>query len=391
METATQKIALVTGSSRGLGRETALSLARNGVDLIVTYRSKQDEADGVAASIAEMGRKSAALKLDTGDVKSFDAFAEEVRRVLGETFNATRFDFLVNNAGIGIHAPFAETTEAQFDELMNVHLKGVFFLTQKLLPLLNDGGRIVNVSSGLARFSLPGMSAYAAMKGGVEVLTRYLAKELGARNIAVNTVAPGAIATDFGGGMVRDNPQMNQMVASQTALGRAGVPGDIGPRPFGFCPRPALRVKHRRNRRTALWDRDGGIDTAESCRVGELAGWRPALRANVPAFRQSPRRRWDGRDRPWWLRSPSTSNQTADCGKRAQKTARCDRFRGRRDNKRPQYPTRSCPVRRRGLTIAPRPLRLAALVAPKAAFRQDQSLPLKGRSAPIDVVSSCSF
>lgn len=227
--TSVVKIALVTGSSRGLGRDTALSLARRGVDVIVTYHSNQFEADAVVASIRELGRRAVALKLDVGNAKSFDAFADEMRRVLGEIFGAPRFDFLVNNAGVGLHAPFAETTEEQFDEMMNIHLKGVFFLSQKMLPLLNDGGRIVNLSSGLARFSFPGASAYAAMKGGVEVLTRYLAKELGPRGITANTVAPGAIETDFGGGRVRDNAQMNQMVASQTALGRAGLPEDIGP------------------------------------------------------------------------------------------------------------------------------------------------------------------
>lgn len=224
-----QKIALVTGSSRGLGRDMALALAAKEVDVVVTYRSKADEAEDVVNQVKSIGRRAVALKLDVGDVKSFDEFAGAMRRVLGEVWGTEHFDFLVNNAGVGIHAPFADTTEEQFDELMNVHFKGVFFLTQKMLPLLNDGGRIINLSSGLTRFTLPGISAYAAMKGGVEVLTRYLAKELGARGITVNTVAPGAIATDFGGGMVRDNPQVNQGVASQTALGRAGLPGDIGP------------------------------------------------------------------------------------------------------------------------------------------------------------------
>lgn len=227
--TPTQKIALVTGSSRGLGRETALSLAAKGVDVIVTYHSSQADADAVVASIKALNRKAVALKLDAGNVKSFDAFAEEMNRVLDQTFGAEKFDFLVNNAGIGINAPFAETTEEQFDELMNIHLKGMFFLTQKMLLLLNDGGRIINVSSGLARFSFPGYSAYAAMKGGVEVLTRYMAKELGARGITANTVALGAIETDFGGGATRDNPQFNKAIASQTALGRAGLPDDIGP------------------------------------------------------------------------------------------------------------------------------------------------------------------
>ncbi|MBC8142196.1 MAG: SDR family oxidoreductase [Armatimonadetes bacterium] len=229
MENTTQKIALVTGGSRGLGRETALSLAAKGVDVILTYHSKQDAAEKVVAAITAHGRKAVALKLDTGDIKSFDAFAEAVHHALTETWGATQFHHLVNNAGVGIYAPFAETTEDQFDMLMNMHFKGVFFLTQKLLPLLADGGAIVNLSSGLARFATPGYSAYAAMKGGVEVLTRYLAKELGARGIRVNTVAPGAIETDFGGGAVRDNKEINTQIASMTALGRVGVPGDIGP------------------------------------------------------------------------------------------------------------------------------------------------------------------
>jgi NAD(P)-dependent dehydrogenase (short-subunit alcohol dehydrogenase family) len=175
-----------------------------------------------------MGRRAVALPLDVGDSKSFRDFAAVLKRTLAQTWQREQFDHLINNAGVGVHASFAETTEAQFDELVNVHFKGTFFLTQALLPLLADGGRIVNISSGLARFALPGYAAYAAMKGGVEVLTRYLAKELGARGISVNTVAPGAIETDFGGGAVRDNAQLNAMIASQTALGRVGLPDDIG-------------------------------------------------------------------------------------------------------------------------------------------------------------------
>jgi NAD(P)-dependent dehydrogenase (short-subunit alcohol dehydrogenase family) len=175
-----------------------------------------------------MGRRSCALQLDVGKTPSFVEFAIRLRQILLQNWQRDRFDFLVNNAGIGIHADFADTTEEQFDELVNIHLKGTFFLTQKLLPLIRDGGRIVNVSSGLTRFTLPGYSAYAAMKGAIEVLTRYTAKELGGRGIAVNTVAPGAIATDFGGGMVRDDAQVNSMIAAQTALGRVGLPEDIG-------------------------------------------------------------------------------------------------------------------------------------------------------------------
>lgn len=224
----TGKIALITGGSRGLGRNTALHLAAKAVDVIVTYRSGQAEAAAVVAEIVAGGGRAVALPLDVGDSASFAGFAEQLRGVLREHWQRENFDYLVNNAGIGIHASFAETSEAQFDELMKIHLKGPFFLTQTLLPLLADGGRIVNLSSGLARFTLPGYAAYAAMKGAVEVLSRYQAKELGGRGIAVNTVAPGAIETDFGGGAVRDNAQLNAFVGSQTALGRAGVPDDIG-------------------------------------------------------------------------------------------------------------------------------------------------------------------
>jgi len=222
-------IALITGGSRGLGRNTALHLARRGVDVIITYHSRVDEAESAVQEIEALGRRAVALQLDTGAAGTFAGFADRLSQALRETWNTDRFQFLVNNAGIGINRPFAEVTEAEFDQLANIHLKGIFFLTQKLLPLIADGGRIVNLSSGLTRFSLPGYSAYAMMKGGIEVLTRYLAKELGARGIAVNTVAPGAIETDFGGGEVRDNPDRNKGVAQMTALGRAGLPDDIGP------------------------------------------------------------------------------------------------------------------------------------------------------------------
>jgi len=222
------KIAIVTGGSRGLGRSTVLSLARRGVSSIFTYNSNRAAADKVVAEAGEAGAKTVALQLDTGNVRAFDAFIGQARKALGE-LGAERFDYLVNNAGTSHHAPFDKVTEADLDGLYNVHFKGVYFLTQKLLPLINDGGRIVNLSSGLARFALPGSSAYASMKGAIEVLTRYLAKELGPRGIAVNTVAPGAIATDFSGGMVRDNPEINKQVANMTALGRVGLPDDIGP------------------------------------------------------------------------------------------------------------------------------------------------------------------
>ncbi len=221
-------IAVITGGSRGLGKSMALHLADHGVDTILTYRTGAAEARDVVGQIEAKKRRALAVPLDVADTKSFGAFAETVKAALGTSWKRDRFDFLVNNAGIGVHAPFAETTEQQFDELVNIHLKGTFFLTQKLLPLIADGGRIVNVSTALARFALPGYAAYAAMKGGVEVLTRYLAKELGARGIAVNSVAPGAIETDFGGGAVRDNAQLNQTVAGMTALGRVGLPDDVG-------------------------------------------------------------------------------------------------------------------------------------------------------------------
>ena len=223
------KITLITGASRGLGRNTALHVARAGGDVILTYRSQADEARAVVAGIQALGRRAVALQLETGDVAAFPAFVEQVRAALRETWQRDSFDHLVNNAGHGDVAPFAETTQAQFDRLMDVHVKGVFFLTQALLPLLADGGRIINFSSGLTRFSYPGHAAYAAAKGAVEVLTRYLAKELGVRGIAVNTVAPGAIETDFGGGAVRDNPQINRQLAGITALGRVGRADDIGP------------------------------------------------------------------------------------------------------------------------------------------------------------------
>ena len=224
----TQKIALVTGSSRGLGKNTALTLAQKGVDVIVTYHSSEVEANEVVSEIQAMGRQAVALQLDSSDTQTFDGFVVQVNRVLQDIWQTEQFDFLINNAGIGINKPFTETTEEDFDRLMNIQLKGVFFLTQKLLSAIKDGGRIVNISTGLARFALPGFSAYGAMKGGIEVLTRYLAKELGERQIAVNTIAPGAIETDFGGGAVRDNKNMNDFIASQTALGRVGVPDDIG-------------------------------------------------------------------------------------------------------------------------------------------------------------------
>ena len=222
------KIALVTGGSRGLGRSSALHLAEEGVDVVLTYRSNEKAAQEVVRAIEERGGRAVALRLDTAETAQFPTFATTLREALRDTWNRTKFDFLVNNAGTGVHKVFEETTEDDFDHLMAVHFKGVFFLTQALLPMIEDGGKILNVSSGLARFAIPGYAAYGSMKGAVEVLTRYLAKELGPRGISVNTLAPGAVETDFGGGAVRDNAELNQMLAEHTAMGRVGLPDDIG-------------------------------------------------------------------------------------------------------------------------------------------------------------------
>jgi NAD(P)-dependent dehydrogenase (short-subunit alcohol dehydrogenase family) len=221
-------ISIVTGGSRGLGRNTALSIARRGGDVILTYRNGASGAQAVVAEIEALGRRAKALQLDTGDITGFPAFVEAVRATL-TGWGKDSFDHLVNNAGHGEMAAFAETTEAQFDLLFNVHVKGVFFLTQALLPLMANGGRIVNFSSGLTRVSYPGFSAYSAAKGAVETLSLYMAKELGSRGITANTIAPGAIETDFLGGAVRDTPAYNEAFAAMIALGRVGLPDDIGP------------------------------------------------------------------------------------------------------------------------------------------------------------------
>lgn len=237
--------ALVTGGSRGLGRDMALALAGAGTDVVLTYLGNRDKAEGVVAEIKARGRKAAALQLDVTDSASYDGFVATLGAVL-DGLGADRLDYLVNNAGIGIHAAFAETTEAQFDQMLATHLKPAFLLTQKMLPLIRDGGGVVNISTGLARFSLPGYAAYAAMKGGVEVLTRYQAKELGARGIRANVVAPGAIETDFGGGAVRDNAQINAFIAAQTALGRAGQPDDLGAVVAFLCSEAAKWITGQR-------------------------------------------------------------------------------------------------------------------------------------------------
>jgi NAD(P)-dependent dehydrogenase (short-subunit alcohol dehydrogenase family) len=224
----TNKIALITGGSRGLGRSMALHLAQHGVDIIFTYRAAAGEAEEVLGKLRAMGRKAVALQLDVANWQSFEAFGKTVTTELDKTFGTKQFDFLVNNAGTGLHASITETTAAQLDDLYNIHFKAPYLLTQRLLPLIADGGRILNVSSGLARMTIPGASAYAAMKSAVETLTRYTAKELGPRKITANVIAPGAIATDFNGGGVRDNPAINNMVKSMTALGRVGEADDIG-------------------------------------------------------------------------------------------------------------------------------------------------------------------
>ncbi|MFT3827966.1 MAG: SDR family oxidoreductase [Chitinophagaceae bacterium] len=225
---STNKIALVTGSSRGLGKNMALQLAEKGHDVIVTYNSKKEEAQEVVAAIEAKGRKAVALQLNTGEVKSFDAFVQQLKQQLTTVWKRENFDFLVNNAGIDSRAMIADTTEEAFDKLCNIHLKGVFFLTQKLLPVIADKGRIINLSTGLARFTTPGYAAYAAMKGAIEVFTRYLAKEVGARGINANVVAPGIIQTDFTKSVYENHPEAIAFITSQTALGRTGVPDDIG-------------------------------------------------------------------------------------------------------------------------------------------------------------------
>ncbi len=240
------KIALLTGGSRGLGKNMAVRIAQKGHDVLLTYHSQQEEAQATVAEIEALGQKAVALQLNTAEISSFDAFYEQVKTALQTTFGQDRFDFLVNNAGTGLYAPFAETTEEQFDQMLNIHLRGVYFLTQKALPLLNDGGRIINISSGLARFSYPGYSAYASMKGAVEVFTRYLAKELGSRGIAANVVAPGAIETDFSGGAVRDNQDVNKHVAAAPALGRVGLPADIGGVVAFLCTEEARWINAQR-------------------------------------------------------------------------------------------------------------------------------------------------
>jgi NAD(P)-dependent dehydrogenase (short-subunit alcohol dehydrogenase family) len=239
----TPKIALVTGGSRGLGKSMALSLAHKGIDVVLTYHSQQAEATAVVAEIEALGRKAVAVQLNAADVSSFDAFYAQVTTALQTTFGTSHFDFLINNAGTSLMATIAENTEAQFDEMLNLHFKGVYFLTQKALPLLHNGGRIINVSSATARVSFAGSSAYASMKGAVEVFTRYLAVELGARGITANVVAPGAI---FGGGAMTDTPELRAYVTQITALGRVGLPDDVGGVVAFLCTEDAKWVNGQR-------------------------------------------------------------------------------------------------------------------------------------------------
>ncbi len=227
METK-NKIALITGGSRGLGKNAANHIAKKGIDVIITYRSKKEEAEAVVAEIEQGGQKAAALQLDTSVVSTFDNFIKQLSSVLKEKFGKESFDFLLNNAGIDAASPFAQTTEEDFDNLFNVHFKGVYFLTQKSLPLIADNGRIINISTGLTRFATPGYAAYASMKGAIEVFTKYLAKELGPRGIAANIVAPGIIETDFTKAAFEGHPGLDKYVSSITALGRVGTPDDIG-------------------------------------------------------------------------------------------------------------------------------------------------------------------
>ncbi len=240
------KIALVTGGSRGLGKNMAIAIAKKGIDVIITYNSKKEEADEVIKEIESLGQKATPLQLNVADSKTFDSFFESVSAALKNIFKTDKIDFLVNNAGIGIHNSFVGTTEEEFDQLSNIQFKGPFFLTQKALNVMNDGGAIINISTGLARFSSPGYSAYASMKGAMEILTKYQAKELGERQIRANIVAPGAIETDFGGGVVRDNDQLNKNLASITALGRVGLPDDIGGVVAFLCTEEARWINAQR-------------------------------------------------------------------------------------------------------------------------------------------------
>ncbi|OMP30438.1 SDR family NAD(P)-dependent oxidoreductase [Mangrovimonas sp. DI 80] len=242
----TAKVAFITGGSRGLGRDMALAIAKKGLNVVLTFQSNQDKANEVVAEIETLGQKAIALSLDVTNPSSFPETIKQIQTVMTSSFGSDKIDYLVNNAGIGAYAPFSETTEAQFDKMYHIHFKGVALLTQELLPVMNDGGGIVNISSGLTRFAIGGYAAYAAMKGAVETLSKYMAKELGERKIRVNVVAPGAIETDFGGGAVRDNKELNAFIASMTALGRVGLPDDIGSVVAFLCTEDAKWVNAQR-------------------------------------------------------------------------------------------------------------------------------------------------
>ncbi|WP_461453347.1 SDR family NAD(P)-dependent oxidoreductase [Mucilaginibacter sp.] len=240
------KIALVTGGSRGLGKDMALQLAKKGINVVLTYNSQADDAKNVVSQIEQIGQKAATLQLNTGDIKSFDAFVNTLSETLTNTFNTTHIDFLINNAGVGGYSLLSDVTEELFDELLNIHYKGVYFLTQKLLPMMNNGGGIINVSSGLTRVTVPRSSAYASMKGAIEVFTRYLAKELGEHGIRANTIAPGAVLTDFGGGHLRESKELQQFISNVTALGRPGEADDIGGVVAFLCTEDAKWVNGQR-------------------------------------------------------------------------------------------------------------------------------------------------
>lgn len=246
MSTNKNKIALVTGGSRGLGKNMSIALAKKGIDVIITYNTNKEAAEIVVAEIKSLGRKSRAFQLDTSKVDTFDKFLIETTAWLKQEYNSSNFDFLVNNAGTALYAPASDVTEEQMDAIFNIHYKGVFFLTQKALKSMNDGGGIVNISSGLARIAMPGSSVYGSLKAAVETLTRFLAKELGPRKIRVNVIAPGAIETDFGGGRVRDNKDLNTQIAGMTALGRVGLPDDIGSVVAFLCTDDARWVNAQR-------------------------------------------------------------------------------------------------------------------------------------------------